>query len=621
MTIELGEKHHRTKLNLSVLNNSYITWQQIKYCLASIVLVCVQMYCTKNTRSNGGTFNHTVIRKCPVKKYLLITASIVICLSIAVFGLQYFQKKSLEDALVSAVGIKSDNLIVNLPPYPIRVPGTILSPNDSSSMIYRAGYLDHESMIIGDKFSIEAKISDISSLIGTTKNSLLYYATSSNEDLEVFLIIKDAFIAELPVAILKSLVDEQFQGAQNIQVEPLIINRAYIGTVEYIIKATSNAGVEVLSELSDKVIDIRSKRDGDFSFEDRIVSQKEVSFSIASPITFAYEALEANYVSTNLSDSGVFNLHEISARRVQRLAADNNVASPYDKKSWGAITISNAHYKNLSKLNTPQADEAASLMAEFFDGYNPTFSKSLHSSVSDPLSDSTLLDWTIDLTLELLENPVEHLFVYYTGHGLSLPNGEMILLQGNVDKDYAEKAANNKTPETSVSGDGLLLVEQLYDALAMTSVPFTMIVDACYPNDEMANALTRVDMLLGDEDGSELYYIGDNELITDELSDLGAVLRQVGNRFDYRQQANAVIFSSKPGAKSVYHPNPNNPYGILLPPMASRILKYSNYVDAENKRIPISEIIRNSIDSVNGLGEVSLDGSITWSNLKNMDKF
>lgn len=545
----------------------------------------------------------------------------MILITTGVFGFQYFQKKSLEDALISAVGIKSDNLIVNLPPYPIRVPGTILSPSDASSMIYQAGYLEHESMIKGDKFSIEAKINDVSNLMGSTNNSLLSYAASANEELDVFLSIKEAFIAELPVEILKATIDNTLTGETNISVDPVIISRSYIGSVEYIIKAVSDAGVDVLGELADKASKIGPNSSANFAFEDRIASKKEIAFSIEKPITFAYEVLEANYVSTNLSNSGEFKLNEISARRFDKVAAKNKVESPYKNKSWGAITISNAHYENLSFLNTSQAEEAALLMSEFFGAYDPTFLSQLHSTASEPLSDDRLLEWSIDLSMQMLENPVDHLFIYYTGHGLSLPNGEMVLLQGNVDKDYAEKAARNNSPQTSESEDGLLLVEQLYDALSMTSVPFTLIIDACYPSGEMASALTRVSMLLGDEDGSELYYIGQNELITDELSDLGAVLRQIGNRFKYRQQSNAVIFSSKPGAKSVYFPNPINPYGIDLPPMASRILKYRNYVDAENNRLPISKIIRKNIDSVNGLGEVNLDGSITWSNLDNMMKF
>jgi hypothetical protein len=257
-------------------------------------------------------------------------------------------------------------------------------------------------------------------------------------------------------------------------------------------------------------------------------------------------------------------------------------------------------------------------MKQFFESYAPAFTKQLNSTKEAPISDQRLLEWTVDLTLELLEEPVDHLIVYYTGHGLSLPNGEIVLLQGNVNKDYAERAVQSYNPSISVSGDGLLLVEQLYDAIAMTNVPFTLIIDACYPNDEMADALTRVSMLLGDKEGSELYYIGNNALITDELSDIGKVMREIGSRFEYRQQDNAVIFSSKPGAKSVFKPNPIDPYGLDLPPLASRILKYSDYINNDNNKLSLADIIKANIDSKNGLGEISLNGSITWSNLDAM---
>ncbi|MFA0006375.1 hypothetical protein AB4422_23750, partial [Vibrio splendidus] len=269
-------------------------------------------------------------------------------------------------------------------------------------------------------------------------------------------------------------------------------------------------------------------------------------------------------------------------------------------------------------LNVPQATEASILMRQFFESYDPVFNKQLSSTKEIPLSDERLLNWTIDLTLELLENPVEHLLVYYTGHGLSLPNGEVVLLQGNVNKDYAERAAKSYEPSLGESGDGLILVEQLYNALAMTNVPFTLIIDACYPNDEMADALTRVSMLLGDKEGNELYYIGNNALITNELSDVGKVMRQIGSRFEYRQQSNAVIFSSKPGAKSVFKPNPIDPYGLELPPLAARILRFSDYIDQNSKKMELADIIRMNIDSVNGVGEISLSGSITWSNLELM---
>jgi hypothetical protein len=90
------------------------------------------------------------------------------------------------------------------------------------------------------------------------------------------------------------------------------------------------------------------------------------------------------------------------------------------------------------------------------------------------------LQWSITLTEFLFENPVDHLLIYYAGHGLSLPNGELILLQGDVNKDYAERAAQASTPQTATNGDGLMLASTLHSAFGMTGIPYTLLIDALF---------------------------------------------------------------------------------------------------------------------------------------------
>ncbi|QFU05032.1 hypothetical protein FIU82_08380 [Pseudoalteromonas sp. THAF3] len=555
-----------------------------------------------------------------MKKITLFIVSITAIIGVAVFVIGDIQKKTIKDSIASTLNVDSSKIILNLPPKNARFPGTILSPNKSSLMVYTAGNLDDESVLKGEKFSVEAIVNDMSSVQGAGQSSLLNSAFSNDEQLEVTLKIKDAYVAELPVGALKERINENelVQTAMKKNIDPIIVSRAYIGKIEYVVRALSEAGIKALAEISKTGYEVEKTRLGSFNFSDNIEGRREISFSINAPIIFAYEVMGASRVATDLSDQGELVLNELSARRVKEIRDENSLRAQKNHKSFGAITIANAHYENFSSLNVPQATQASILMERLFESYNPVFTKQLNSTKEMPLSDERLLDWTIDLTLELLQNPVDHLVVYYTGHGLSLPNGEIVLLQGNVNKDYAERAAKNYKPSLSESGDGLILVEQLYNALAMTNVPFTLIIDACYPNDEMAAALTRVSMLLGDKEGDELYYIGNNALITDELSDIGKVMRQIGSRFEYRQQDNAVIFSSKPGAKSGFKPNPIDPYGLELPPLAARILKFNDYIDHDGKKIKLADIIRMNIDSVNGIGEISLSGSITWSNLEVM---
>lgn len=552
-----------------------------------------------------------------MNKVATIIVFITVVIGISVFIVGNMQKKTLKDAIASAVNIEPSKLLLNLPPKAVRFPGTILSPKSSSFMVYTAGDLNDKSILKGERFAIEAVINDMSNVRATGQNTLLNSAFFNSEQLEVTLNIQEAFVAELPISVLKDRINtnDLVQSALEKSIEPIIVNRAYVGKVEYVIRALNEAGVKTLVGMARTGYKIQKARFGSFDFMDRIEGKKEISFSINSPIVFAYEVMGVSRVATDLSDQGELVLNELSARRVKEIQDANSLRVPKTKKSFGVITIANAHYENFGSLNVPQATEASILMSQFFEDYNPVFTKQLNSTKENPLSDKNLLDWIIDLTLELLDNPVEHLVVYYSGHGLSLPNGEIVLLQGNVNKDYAERAVQSYSPSLGELGDGLILVEQLYNALDMANIPFTLIIDACYPNDEMANALTRVSMLLGDKEGTELYYIGDNALITDEIADIGKVMSKIGSRFEYRQKTNAVIFSSKPGAKSVFKPNPIDLYGMDLPPLASRILKFNDYVDVNHNKKSLAEIIRINVDSVAGVGEVSLNGSITWSNL------
>ncbi|MFA0006467.1 hypothetical protein AB4422_24255, partial [Vibrio splendidus] len=71
-----------------------------------------------------------------MKKVATIIISITVIIGIAVFIVGNVQKKTLKDAIASAVNVDSSKLLLNLPPKSARVPGTILSPSKSSFMVY-----------------------------------------------------------------------------------------------------------------------------------------------------------------------------------------------------------------------------------------------------------------------------------------------------------------------------------------------------------------------------------------------------------------------------------------------------------------------------------------------------
>lgn len=135
----------------------------------------------------------------------------------------------------------------------------------------------------------------------------------------------------------------------------------------------------------------------------------------------------------------------------------------------------------------------------------------------------------------------------------------------------------------------------------------------------MQAALNKVNMNLGSEDGSLLQYTGSEFLITDEMAQIGQTLWNIGNRFPYRTTNDPIIFSSKPGARSVFRKNPNSYFSLKLAPLASRIARYQNLTET-NSELPLSVMISALPDFKSGVGEISLTGSVTWSELTNMQQ-
>ncbi|QZO11739.1 hypothetical protein [Pseudoalteromonas piscicida] len=99
-----------------------------------------------------------------MKKLLAIVVFITAVVGIAVFVIGDIQKKTLKEAIASAVNVEPSKLLLNLPPKHARFPGSILSPSNSSFMVYSSGDADDESILRGEQFTIEAVVNDMSNV-------------------------------------------------------------------------------------------------------------------------------------------------------------------------------------------------------------------------------------------------------------------------------------------------------------------------------------------------------------------------------------------------------------------------------------------------------------------------
>ncbi len=555
-----------------------------------------------------------------MKKRLIIFICISVVLALIVFIVPEHQQKSLKDAIASAVNVDASFLNLNLPPMPARLPGSILAPRNGSFMIYKEGKATNNDIIVGESFSIEASLQGAVTAKGFVGSNIISAAFDNDKDLNVSLKISDAHVLELPIPSLEDIVldDNTVSNALKRGVNPSIVNRSYIGRVEYIIKAKNEKGLEALSELKDMGNEIAENSSRNFKLIDRFKTEKEIEFSIEKPIVFAFELLDINMLTAEFSPddtltrgylpddtlAGSYSTDEfneisltpVSPQRPQRAADQNSPTAPSQTENrestkWGLIVISSAHYSHDAELNSPQSAEGSVVAEKIFEEYNPTFVKKLLSSSEKPLTDDMIMGWSTDLAADLSETPVDHLIIYYVGRGLTLPNGEIQLLQGNVNRDYTERAVEASAPKTSRESDGMMLVETLHSAIGASGIPFTLLIDACSPKDK---------------------------IISGKISDIAHTLKTTGKRFPYRNETDAVIFSSKPGSAALYHENILNPYGVDLPPLASGLLKYSAFAPLENDEQNLADMISANIDWIDGIGEITVDGTVTWSNLETL---
>lgn len=589
-----------------------------------------------------------------MKKIVISSIAVLVLGVIAVFVVPRIFEEDLESVLAEALNVDKENLIINLPPSPGRVPGEVLLPHKGGYVSYLRN--SNFEALAGEEFKLRTKLTSsvASSSIGA--GGVLEHVFENLSHFDVDLVVEEGRILELSIPEIKNLLkdNKMIRAAVDSRKELIVLHRAIEGIVSYEIRATDEKGAEILA---DTRVDakILSTRNDEITIEGETASSQHFSLLLSTPVIFAFEALSVNYVINDLSGDDLDVVVNTVAMNTIDLMSENNTARikrdelemlerkdrlerqewaleemelnsglesmgavPASDIRWGLVTIGSAHFDGMATMDVPEAIKSLSIFRKTFEGYDPIFVQQLVSSEDDVVTEQEVLDWTINFTMGMFSNPdsIDYLIVYYTGHGLSLPNGELALLTGDAKKDYAENALKSMTPKSSAPYDGILLAETVYSSIEMAGVPFTLFIDACYPNDEMQEALNRVAMSVN-EDGGNLVYHGENDIITDEMQTVHSAQYDIGNRFPYRTTTNPVIFSTKPGAKAKLRPDPNSFYSMKVSPIAERFMQY----EAMLRTISLNELVKLTIDSKGGLGEISLEGTVSWSSLDSLSYY
>lgn len=182
----------------------------------------------------------------------------------------------------------------------------------------------------------------------------------------------------------------------------------------------------------------------------------------------------------------------------------------------------------------------------------------------------------------------EFLVVYYIGHGV-VKSGGLMLLQGE--------------------GDALPL-HDLYEALG-TDVPFAIVVDACQ-DDAAFTSLARARGFVLLPDTGSLDYLGDDDTLMHDLSAIGDDLQAAGAA-PFLRTHNPVILSAKPGVRARARLHPLWSWGQQVGPMAARIWAAITRQRLSRTRSSLCETLQSVVDLRQGVGEISMTGSVSWS--------
>jgi hypothetical protein len=177
--------------------------------------------------------------------------------------------------------------------------------------------------------------------------------------------------------------------------------------------------------------------------------------------------------------------------------------------------------------------------------------------------------------------------------------------QVQVDASNENLAATNPTP-------GFLTLDSLHGMATLSGVPFALIVDGCLQDSAFTDALNALGFDYDEHNPNQFYYVGPSDVVTREAWDMASAMRNFGRQRPFLTGSNPVILSAKPGTFAMARKNPFLVGGPAIGPLAERahMLAQSTLVTREPWDL-VTLVSR--LAEFNGIGEINLEGSISWS--------
>jgi hypothetical protein len=533
---------------------------------------------------------------------------------------------SLRDALAARLSCAPLSLQMNVPPAAGRYPGAILV-RTPENVLLPVTFEHRPDDLPGPTFELQgAAVTSASAALNGSIGEGFSLDAKADEWLDVTVQLRDGQVIEKSLGEIRaSLADnEDVVRLRERGKEPEVVVRAFEAMCDLVLKQRSNLESEQWAKVMDAAVKSGAKLNQDGS----------LVFKSKAPSVIAFQSQSVRIISDEMSaGQGRVKLDDAIAFAPDPLPD----AAPSPTRTLFA-GVASSKYLHAKMGDLPAAGNSVSLAASSMK--EAGVAQQMILAQKEALKGEALLAWVADVTARSKEMDAGALVFYWVGHSISLPNGQLYLVMGTYRGDLKEDVGTSERrdrlsdPNQPLSGTniddlvaamqaiedtvtedvrGLVPLVTVCDLLEEARTPFIILVDGCFPADGI------------DELRDELYltewgdYFGPN--LAPDMSRYSKAIGIYGKR-PHLTSPNPVILAAVPGSTARVQPHPWSEwdFGPGVAPLASRIAWNVRRFRGSGEALSWGDLLSLLADQRRGIGELSVRGTITWSDFSEFKK-
>jgi hypothetical protein len=431
--------------------------------------------------------------------------------------------------------------------------------------------------------------------------------------------ISECQVAEVSASQVQAGLAETSDPQNVASARMVVILRSYTGRLELKIERGNRCPIDVWRIQLQRLKEVSASSQG-LTIQITTATDQQLNVVWREPVVFAFEAAQVfrDGSSVKLVPIGE---REIALRRPDLFKPSSSSSeSPSSRKriNWGLGWIASGYYSNLSALNQPWNIESAYFARDALTEYQPTFVEGLAGTEMEPLNVDRIRQFAQRLAQRAAGERCEFFICYYIGHALLNQGRKLALVTGQTTvADLQAALASNDWDQYKT----FLPVSELHEWLTTPGTPFLLLVDGCMESKAVQSQIGELGFRFDPKHPSVLFYSGPNEVVSPgDIGALTQLLREVGRVEPFLQSRNPVAFAAKPGTFALARENPLLAAGPLIGPLAHQLYKELLSYPISPGTLPSLKVFLAEILGFRGVGEISLEGGISWSDYTQWDE-